>query len=113
MENAISLDQRTQSIIENCMLSEDILSDLTCFFTIFSDKTRLKMLSALAISRMCVSDLAGILNLNQTTVSHQLRLLKNLGAVDYERNGKIITYFLKDELIGDMLLKGMEFLGNG
>ena len=70
------------------------------------------MLSVLAISRMCVSDLAGILNLNQTTVSHQLRLLKNLGAVDFEREGKIITYFLKDELISDMLLRGMEFLGN-
>jgi ArsR family transcriptional regulator len=112
MENALMIDKRTQSLVENCMLSEEILSDLTCFFTIFSDKTRLKMLSVLAISRMCVSDLAGILNLNQTTVSHQLRLLKNLGAVDFEREGKIITYFLKDELISDMLLKGMEFLGN-
>lgn len=112
MENALQLDKRTQSLVETCLLSEDILSDLTCFFTIFSDKTRLKMLSALAITRMCVSDLAGILNLNQTTVSHQLRLLKNLGAVDFERNGKIITYFLKDQTIGDVLLKGMEFLGN-
>ncbi len=111
MENALQLDKRTQTMIENCILSDDIITELSWFFTIFSDRTRLKLLSALAISRMCVSDLAGILNLNQTTVSHQLRLLKNLGAVDYERNGKIITYFLKDELIGDVLLKGMEFLG--
>ena len=44
-------------------------------------------------------------------VSYKLRLLKNLGAVDYERNGKIITYFLKDDAISDMLFKGMEFLG--
>ena len=99
MDNALQLDKRTQDLVENCLLSDDIISDLTYFFTIFSDKTRLKMISALAISRMCVSDLAGILNLNQTTVSHQLRLLKNLGAVDYERNGKIITYFLKDDAI--------------
>ena len=112
MENALLLDRRTQTIVKDCILSDDILSELTFFFTIFSDKTRLKLLSALAISRMCVSDLAGVLNLNQTTVSHQLRLLKNLGAVDFERNGKIITYFLKDELIGDVLLKGMEFLGS-
>lgn len=112
MENALQLDKRTQSLIENCILSDEILSDLTYFFTIFSDKTRLKMLSALAISKMCVSDLAGILKLNQTTVSHQLRLLKSLGAVDFERNGRVITYFLKDELIGDVLLKGMEFLGS-
>ena len=91
MENALLLDRRTQTIVKDCILSDDILSELTFFFTIFSDKTRLKLLSALAISRMCVSDLAGVLNLNQTTVSHQLRLLKNLGAVDFERNGKIIT----------------------
>ena len=111
MENALSIDKRTRALVENCMLTEDVLSELTFFFTIFSDKTRLKLLSALAISRMCVTDLAGILGLNQTTVSHQLRLLKNLGAVDFERSGKVMTYFLKDELIGDVLLKGMDFLG--
>ncbi len=110
MDNILQLDKRTQELVENCMLSDSILSELTYFFTIFSDKTRLKMLSALAVSGMCVSDLANILGLNQTTVSHQLRLLKNLGAVECERKGKIITYFLKDELIGDVLMKGMEFL---
>ena len=82
MDNALRLDRRTQTLVENCILSDEIISELTWFFTIFSDKTRLKLISALAISRMCVSDLANILNLNQTTVSHQLRLLKNLGAVD-------------------------------
>ena len=110
MENALTLDKRTTSLVESCMLSEEILNELTGFFTIFSDKTRLKMLSALAISRMCVTDLSNILCVNQTTVSHQLRLLKNLGAVDCERDGKIITYFLKRELIGDMLINGMEYL---
>lgn len=112
MENALTLDKRTTALVESCMLSEEILNELTGFFTIFSDKTRLKMLSALAISRMCVTDLSNILCVNQTTVSHQLRLLKNLGAVDCERDGKIITYFLKRELIGDMLIKGMEYLGS-
>lgn len=112
MDNPLTLDKRSQSTIENCMLSDEAISKLTCFFTIFSDKTRIKMLSALAISRMCVSDLSGVLNINQTTVSHQLRLLKNLGAVDCERNGKIITYFLKSQLIGDVLIKGIEHLGS-
>ena len=111
MENALMIDKRTQSLVENCMLSEEILSDLTCFFTIFSDKTRLKMLSVLAISRMCVTDLAGILNLNQTTVSHQLRLLKNLNAVKTRRQGKVIFYSLRNETLNDVLLKGVEFLG--
>ena len=69
------------------------------------------MLSALAISDMCVTDLAVVLNLNQTTVSHQLRLLRDLGAVKYKRQGKILFYSLKNDLISEVLLKGVEFLG--
>ena len=111
MDNALQLDKRTQDLVENCLLSDDIISDLTYFFTIFSDKTRLKMISALAISRMCVSDLAGILNLNQTTVSHQLRFLKNLNAVKTKRQGKVVFYSLRNDMLSDVLLKGVEFLG--
>lgn len=50
------------------------------------------MISALAISEMCVTDLSRLLRLNQTTVSHQLRLLKNLNAVTTRRQGKVIFY---------------------
>ena len=89
----------------------EILEQLVCFFTIFSDYTRLKILSALAISEMCVSDLTKLLKLNQTTVSHQLRLLKNLNAVKTSRQGKIIFYSLRNETLNDVLLKGVEFLG--
>ena len=69
------------------------------------------MLSALAISEMCVTDISIMLKLNQTTVSHQLRLLKDLGAVKSRRQGKIIFYSLKSEMINEVLLKGVEFLG--
>ena len=82
-----------------------------CFFSIFSDYTRLKMISALAISEMCVSDISELLCLNQTTVSHQLRLLKNWGIVQGKRDGKIVFYSLTNELLSDVLLKGVEFLG--
>ena len=69
------------------------------------------MLSALAISEMCVTDLSRVLDINQTTVSHQLRLLKNLGIVKSERSGKIIFYSLVNDLVNDVMLKGVEFLG--
>ena len=69
------------------------------------------MLSALAISEMCVTDLAGILSLNQTTVSHQLRFLRNIGIVQSRRQGKIIFYSLVNDTVNDVLLKGVEFLG--
>lgn len=109
--NFLLLDKRTTSLVDDYVPSDDVLNDLVGFFTIFSDFTRLKILSALAISEMCVSDLSSVLYINQTTLSHQLRLLKNLSAVKTRRQGKVVFYSLKDELLSDVLLKGVEFLG--
>lgn len=109
--NVLLLDKRTQSLVNDYVPNEDMLGDLVRFFSIFSDVTRLKMLSALAISEMCVTDVSAVLNINQTTVSHQLRLMKNLGAVRTRRQGKVIFYSLRTELLNDVLLKGVEFLG--
>ena len=109
--NVLLLDKRTQSLIGDYVPTEEMLFDLVKFFSLFSDVTRLKMLSALAISEMCVTDISSVLAINQTTVSHQLRLLKNLGAVKMRRQGKVIFYSLRNELINDVLLKGVEFLG--
>ena len=105
------LDRRTQSLVNDYVPEGEILDELVCFFTIFADYTRLRMISALAISEMCVTDLSRLLRLNQTTGSHQLRLLKNLNAVTTRRQGKVIFYSLRNELLNDVLLKGVEFLG--
>ena len=107
----ILLDRRLQEMVNEYVPSGEILDDLVCFFSIFSDYTRLKMISALAISEMCVSDLSRLLKLNQTTVSHQLRLLKNLNAVQTKRQGKVGFYSLRNDALSDVLLKGVEFLG--
>ena len=107
----VLLDKRLQEMVEDYVPKGEILDELVCFFSIFSDYTRLKVISALAISEMCVSDIALLLKLNQTTVSHQLRLLKNLNAVTTRRQGKIIFYSLRNETLSDVLLKGVEFLG--
>ena len=105
------LDRRLQDMVNDYVPDGEILDDLVCFFSIFSDYTRLKMISALAISEMCVSDLSALLKLNQTTVSHQLRLLKNLNAVKTKRQGKVVFYSLRSDILSDVLLKGVEFLG--
>ena len=89
----------------------EVLDELVGFFSIFSDYTRLRIVSALSISEMCVSDLSKLLKINQTTVSHQLRILKNLNAVKTKRQGKVIFYSLRSDALGDVLLKGVEFLG--
>lgn len=109
--NQLLLDKRLQTLVNEYVPQGEVLDDLVCFFSIFSDYTRLKMISALAISEMCVSDMSKLLRLNQTTVSHQLRLLKNLNAVKTRRQGKVVFYSLRNETLNDVLLKGVEFLG--
>ena len=111
MSQMLLLDKRTQSLIEDYVPQGDILEGVVCFFSVFADYTRVKILSALAISELCVTDLSRILEINQTTVSHQLRYLKSAGIVKSVRQGKIIFYSLADDKINDVLLKGIEFLG--
>ncbi len=109
--NLMLLDRRTAELVREYVPEGDVLDSVVMFFSIFADSTRVRMLSALAISEMCVTDLSRVLNINQTTVSHQLRLLKNLGIVKCERNGKIIFYSLVNDIVNDVMLKGVEFLG--
>lgn len=111
MQETMLLDKRTKELIEEYVPDGEVLDSIVCFFSIFADHTRVRMLSALAISEMCVTDISRVLNINQTTVSHQLRLLKSLGIVKCSRRGKIITYSLINDTVNDVMLKGVEFLG--
>ena len=111
MSGLLLLDKRTQGLIEDYVPQGDILEGVVCFFSVFADYTRVKILSALAISELCVTDLSRILKINQTTISHQLRFLRSAGIVKCTRQGKIVFYSLADESINDVLLKGIEFLG--
>lgn len=111
MPDTMLLDRRTKDIVIEYVPDGDVLDGLVCFFSIFADATRVRMLSALAITSMCVTDLSRVLDINQTTVSHQLRLLKNLGVVKCDRIGKIIRYSLVNDMVNDVMLKGVEFLG--
>lgn len=81
------------------------------FFGLLADPSRVKLLSALAIAPLCVTDLSHILKMNQTTVSHQLRLLRDLDVVSCERQGKIIKYKISNPKINEILLVGVEYLG--
>ena len=111
MSQMLLLDKRTQSLIEDYVPQGEILEGVVCFFSVFADYTRVKILTALAISELCVTDLSRILEINQTTVSHQLRFLKSAGIVKCCRQGKIAFYSLVDDTINDVILKGIEFLG--
>lgn len=109
MDNLI--DDKTEQTVVRYIPRNATLYALSEFFGACSDVTRAKIICALSISEMCVSDLSRILELNQTTCSHQLRLLRAADIVQQRRDGKIIYYSLKNPKIEDVLLAGVEFLG--
>lgn len=104
----VLLDRRRQELVKNYIPSERSLKDLAEFFDLLSDGTRLKILSALSISSMCVNDLAALLGLNQTTLSHQLGKMRSLKIVDYRRQGKISFYYISCKGISDILLSAVK-----
>lgn len=87
------------------MPTNDEMIILSEFFKVFGDPSRLKILKALILSEMCVCDLSVLLNMNQSAISHQLKLLRNSKLVKFRRDGKIVYYSLDDnhiKLIFDM-----------
>ncbi|WAM34004.1 ArsR/SmtB family transcription factor [Caldicellulosiruptor morganii] len=86
---------------------EEKLFDLSEFFKVFSDSTRVKILSALLISEMCVCDLAALLSVTQSAISHQLRLLKAFRLVRSRKEGKVVYYSLNDEHVKSILELGL------
>ena len=80
-------------------IQEDELLDLADIFKLFSDSTRIRIICSILNTELCVCDLCEILNLNQSTVSHQLQLLRAAKLVKYRRDGKQVFYSLEDEHI--------------
>lgn len=89
---------------------EEVLYDLAELFKVFGDSTRIKILYVLFESEMCVCDIAQLLNMNQSAISHQLRVLKQNQLVKYRRDGKTVFYSLADEHVRTILGTGMEHL---
>lgn len=90
------------------MPSEDSLYDLAELFKVFGDSTRIKILYALFESELCVGDIALLLGLSQTAVSHQLRVLRTNKLVKGRKDGKIVFYSLADEHVRTIIDQGME-----
>lgn len=88
--------------------TDEHLYGLAELFRMFGDTTRIKILYALFESELCVGDIALLLNLSQSSVSHQLRLLKTSKLVKFRREGKVIFYSLDDEHVRSMMALGME-----
>ena len=96
--------------VKERMIEEDQYSELAEFFKIFGNPTRLKILSLLAIEDLCVCDICEALNLNQTTVSNQLRILRANNIVKYTKEGKMARYSLTDLHIEMIYKVGLEHI---
>ena len=100
----------TIKAVQESMPAEEELYDLSELFKIFADSTRIRILYVLLEHEMCVCDLAQTLNMTQSAISHQLRMLKQMKLVTNRREGKTVFYSLADGHIKSIVNQGMEHI---
>lgn len=96
--------------IEASMPEETELYDLSELFKVFGDSTRIRILYVLFESEMCVCDIARLLNMTQSAISHQLRVLKQSRLVKYRKEGKTVFYSLADSHVRSIIDQGYEHI---
>lgn len=92
------------------MPEEETLYDLAELFKVFGDSTRIKILCALFEAEMCVCDIAALLNMTQSAISHQLRVLKQAKLVKNRREGKVVYYSLDDDHVKSIFDQGLNHI---
>ena len=96
--------------VEKKMPKEDLLYDLADLYKVFGDSTRIKILYVLFESELCVCDIAALLKMTPSAISHQLRILKEAKLVKYRRDGKTVFYALADDHVRTILGQGMDHI---
>ena len=97
-------------IVNDTMPEETELYDLAELFKVFGDSTRIRILFVLFESEMCVCDIAQLLNMTQSAISHQLRILKQSQLVKSRRDGKSVFYSLADDHVYRIINQGFEHI---
>lgn len=106
----LCVHEDTVKKLNESMPPEETLYDLAELFKVFGDSTRIKILYALFECELCVCDIAHLLGVTQTAVSHQLRVLKSNKLVKFRREGKIIFYSLSDDHVRLIINQGIEHI---
>ena len=106
----IHIHEEIVAKVRSHMPIEDDLHELAGFYKILGDATRLKILYVLLQEEMCVCDLAQLLGMTQSAISHQLRMLKQLKLVKNRRDGRTVFYTLADNHIETIVNQGMEHI---
>lgn len=97
-------------IVKKNMPPSDQTEELALLFKVFGDSTRVKILSALLISEMCVCDIANLLNMTKSSISHQLRILKHSKLIKYRKSGRSVYYSLADSHVEQIIDCGLSHI---
>jgi ArsR family transcriptional regulator len=111
LNNTHELDQDHKEkvkLVQKSMKSEDTFESLSETFKALGDHTRIKIIYVLAQGEICVYCIAKILNMSDSAISHQLRVLRNIKLVKHRREGKMVYYSLDDDHILHLLKDGLE-----
>ncbi|MCQ2564573.1 MAG: metalloregulator ArsR/SmtB family transcription factor [Clostridia bacterium] len=96
--------------LKRFMPKEKDINLLSSFFSAFSDETRLKVIILLCIKPLCVGEISNVLNINQSTISHQLKLLRDGNIIDCNRCGKNMLYYIKNNQLERVLDEAVDCL---
>lgn len=102
------MDEKEIEQIKKKILSDNSLVKLSSFYSLFADPTRLALISLLSENSLCVNDIATVMGMSQSRVSHQLAILRQQDIVTYYRQGKQIHYTLSDNHIKSLFKTGLE-----
>ena len=103
-------DRHQQSLMSYYLPGTCTLKKLSGFYAVFADPSRVKILTALSITELCVSDIARFCGMQQSTVSHQLQQLRQHNLVQWRREGKVIYYSVCTPLVARTLEVGTEYI---
>lgn len=109
MDKVIVNKEVVEKVVNN-LPKEEVLYDVAELFKVFGDSTRIKIICALLESEMCVYDLAAALNMTQSAISHQLRILKGTKLVKNRRDGKLMYYSLDDDHVKQIFDAGYKHI---
>ncbi len=111
MDKRQIVNEETVEKVSEALPPEEILYDVAELFKVFGDTTRIKIICALfEVEEMCVYDLAATLNMTQSAISHQLRILKQSNLVKFKRDGKMIYYSLDDDHVKQIFDAGYKHI---
>lgn len=101
-------DEKSLNEIKDSMLEEEEIKSLSEIFKALGDPTRLRIIYVLSKKSLCVCDIANLLDMTQSAISHHLRTLRNLKLVKYRKKGKMVIYSLDDDHVLQLFAQGLD-----